>query len=80
MLSTLSILPVSTAIMTIVMIGRGTSSLVSVNSSLISAHLLSDLGSGVHARVVSICTAVTSGWMHRSRCWSFSRTLVHMNR
>jgi hypothetical protein len=43
----------------IVMIGHGTCSLFGIRRSLMTVHLLPDLGSGVHPRVVPVCITVT---------------------
>jgi hypothetical protein len=45
----------------VLMIGCGTYSLFGMRRSLMSIHLLPDLGSGVQARMVPICIAVTVG-------------------
>jgi hypothetical protein len=46
----------------IVVIGCGTYSLLGMRRSLMSVHLLPDLGSGVRFRIVLVCIAVTVDW------------------
>jgi hypothetical protein len=50
-----------TALIMMPVIGPGTCPLVRIRRSLISVHLLVDLGSGVRFRVVPVCIVVTVG-------------------